>query len=107
MSERTVAQIAERPPLYWEAVAYCREREIPMEDVERARTMLAVQEFMRRIEPYKQQAARLMATQPVRWIVGDGYARPDTSREMDQALKSIQDLIDMEADRLGLAVPAR
>ena len=107
MSQQTAARILERPPLYWEAVAYCEERGIPPEDIERARTMLAVREFTRRVEPWQQQAARLMAAAPVKWIQSEGYARPDTSREMDQALKAIQDLIDLEAEKLGLAVPDR
>ena len=99
--------MAERPPLYWEAVAYCEEHGLTHEDVERARTMLAVQEFMRRIEPYRKQAANLMAAEPGKWIVSEGYVRADISRETDLALKAIQEMIDAEAERLGLSVPAR
>lgn len=107
MSEQTIAQLAEKPPLYWEAVAYCEERGIPREEVDKVRTMLAVQEFMRRIEPYNRQVVNLMHLTPVTWIVSDGYARPDTSLEMDKALKSFQELIDLEAEKLGLTVPIR
>lgn len=97
--------IRERPPLYWEAVAYCRERHIPDEDVERARRMLVWQEYMRRTEPHTQQMARIMALQPGKWIVGEGYVRADISHEASEALKSTQALIDAEAVRLGLLPP--
>jgi hypothetical protein len=107
MSEQTVAQLTERPPLYWEAVAYCDEHGLSREDVERARVMLAVREFMLRIEPHRKQAVRLMACAPAKWIIGEGYMRADISRETDLALKAIQDMIDREAEELGLSVPAR
>lgn len=102
-----VSAMTERPPLYWEAVAYCEERGLTRDDVERARTMLAVQEFMRRIEPHRKLATRLLAVEPCKWIVSEGYVRADIARETDAALKAIQEMIDAEAERLGLTVPAR
>jgi hypothetical protein len=107
MSEQTIAQLTEKPPLYWEAVAYCEEHGLSREDVERARTMLAVREFMRRIEPYRKQAARLLSAEPSKRIMSEGYMRADISLETDKALKTIQDMIHYEAEKLGLSVPAR
>lgn len=104
---KAISAITERLPLYWEAVAYCEEVGLPYENVERARTMLAMREFMRRTEPHRKQAANLLAVEPCKWIVSEGYVRADISRETDAALKAIQEMIDVEAERLGLAVPAR
>lgn len=107
MDEVTATSLAEKPPMYWEAVAYCEERGLPLDDVERARTMLAVQELRRRIEPYHKQASLLMSVEPCKWIVSEGYVRADISPATDAALKEIQGWIDLEAERLGLSVPAR
>lgn len=107
MSQKTSLQATETPPMYSEAARYCDEHDLPREDFERVRTMLAVQEFMRRIEPYRKMAANVMALEPGRWIMGDGYVRADISLKADRAIKEIQEMIDREAERLGLAVPAR
>ena len=88
MSEPIIRRAAETPPMYSEAARYCDERNLPREDFERVRTMLAAQEFMRRIEPYRQLAAKVMALQPGRWIMGNGYVRADISLEADRARKS-------------------
>lgn len=100
--------IDETPPLYWEARMYCEERDIPAEDLEKVRVMLAFEEFRRRIEPYHRVAARLMASKSSRWISsGDGFVRGDISLETDKVLKAVQDAIDVEAARLWLTVPVR
>lgn len=103
----TIAAAIKKPPLYLEAVAYCEERGLTRDDVERARTMLAIRELMRRTEPHRRQAANLLAVEPCKRIVSEGYVRADISRETDAALKAIQEMIDVEAERLGLTVPAR
>jgi hypothetical protein len=108
MSEKTVQEMTEKPPLYWEARRYCAEHGLGPEDLERVRTMLAVVEFRRRSEPYMKQAAKLLGAEPMKWVrSGDSMVRADISPETDRAMKAIQEMIDMEAERLGLTVPAR
>lgn len=107
MSEKTVGQIMERPPMYWDAVAYCERNGLSRDDVEQARTMLAVRELQRRVEPYQRATANLLAMEKPGWITSEGYVRAALSPEMNAALKLVEVRFNEEAESLGLAVPAR
>lgn len=108
MSEQQTAMRAmEQPPMYLEARRYCEEHGLGVDDFERVRTMLAVREFVERCKPYHRAMADIVAATPVAMIYSEGYVRSDLPKEVDDALKQVQVMIDLEAEKLGLTVPAR
>jgi hypothetical protein len=93
----------QHPPMYLEARAYCDEYGHGPEEFERVRTMLAVAELRRRIEPWQRQAVRLLSLEKPKWVTsGDGAMRSSHSLETDRALAKVQEQMEVEAKALGL-----
>lgn len=78
-------------PMYFEARRYCEYHRLPYEDLERVRQYLAAREWHTRIEPIRMQYVKLMSMLPPT-IMSDG------------ALKALQDMMNHEAEKLGLKV---
>lgn len=104
---KTAMQLAEHPPMYWEARRYCEDHNLPFEDFEKVRVYLAVKEFKLRIEPWTKLAAGVYATLEPPIMDGQGYIHPATTLAQDELLKTLQEGIDFEAERLGLGAPVR
>lgn len=91
------------PPMYFEARRYCEDHKLPYEDFERVRQYLAAREWHTRTEPIRMQYVKLMSMLPPP-IMSDGYIRASTTLEQDGALKVLQDMMNLEAEKLGLKV---
>lgn len=103
MPEKTAMSIAEHPPMYFEARRYCEDHKLPYEELERARQYLAVREWNKRIEPIQKQYANILAMLPSP-IISDGYIRAATTIEQDGALKALEELMQVEAAKLGISL---
>lgn len=91
------------PPMYFEARRYCEDHKLPHEELERVRQYLAAREWHTRTEPIRLQYVKLMSMLPPP-IMSDGYIRASTTLEQDGALKALEELMQVEAAKLGISL---